>query len=76
MRAVVHQNGRLMMGGLIVRAALGRGGVAVHKQEGDGATPAGVMALRRVLYRADRLPPPVCAVPYKVSLKTTKSPMG
>lgn len=63
MRAVVHPNGRLMMGGLIVRAALGRGGVRTDKQEGDGGTPAGVMQLRRVLYRADRIAPPVCAVP-------------
>ncbi len=33
------------------------------KREGDGATPAGVMALRRVLYRADRLAPPETALP-------------
>ncbi len=45
------------------RAALGRGGVRADKQEGDGATPAGVLPLRRVLYRADRRPPPACAMP-------------
>lgn len=33
------------------------------KQEGDSATPRGVLALRRVLYRADRGPPPDCTVP-------------
>lgn len=38
-----------------VRVTLGRGGLAAMKQEGDGATPRAVMALRRVLYRADRL---------------------
>ncbi len=32
------------------------------KREGDGATPAGRMALRRVLYRADRTAPPAARV--------------
>ena len=41
--------------GLVFRAALGRGGVRRDKQEGDGATPAGLLPLRRVLYRADRV---------------------
>ncbi len=63
MRAVVTADGRLRLGSQMLRVALGRGGVRTHKQEGDGATPIGVLALRRVLYRADRGPPPVCAVP-------------
>jgi L,D-peptidoglycan transpeptidase YkuD (ErfK/YbiS/YcfS/YnhG family) len=63
MRAVVTTDGRMRLEGRIFRVALGRGGVRTHKQEGDGATPAGVLALRRVLYRADRGPPPACAVP-------------
>ena len=62
MRAVVHPDGRLVLGGLTVRAVLGRGGVRPDKQEGDGATPSGVLPLRRVLYRADRHPPPACVV--------------
>ncbi|EHL97030.1 hypothetical protein HMPREF9946_04433 [Acetobacteraceae bacterium AT-5844] len=45
------------------RCALGRTGIRVHKEEGDGATPAGPLPLRRVLYRADRLPAPACTVP-------------
>jgi L,D-peptidoglycan transpeptidase YkuD (ErfK/YbiS/YcfS/YnhG family) len=49
--------------GLRFRVAIGRAGVVAHKQEGDGGTPAGEMALLRVLYRADRLRPPQCAVP-------------
>ena len=45
------------------RAAHGRGGISPHKHEGDGATPAGLLRLVRVLYRADRIKPPVCVVP-------------
>ncbi len=41
-----------------VPCAIGRGGVRVHKEEGDGATPAGTLKLLRVLYRADRIPVP------------------
>jgi L,D-peptidoglycan transpeptidase YkuD (ErfK/YbiS/YcfS/YnhG family) len=62
-RAVVYPDGRLILGGRRFRVALGRGGVRPDKQEGDGATPAGVLPLRRVLYRADRVPSPDCAVP-------------
>jgi L,D-peptidoglycan transpeptidase YkuD (ErfK/YbiS/YcfS/YnhG family) len=63
MRAVVRADGLLVADGLVLRATLGRGGVRVDKREGDGATPAGLLPLRRVLYRADRLRPPRCAVP-------------
>jgi L,D-peptidoglycan transpeptidase YkuD (ErfK/YbiS/YcfS/YnhG family) len=63
-RAILHRDGRLVLGEQVFRAATGRGGVrGADKQEGDGATPAGVLPLRRVLYRADRGPPPACAVP-------------
>ncbi len=61
--AVVHPDGRLVLRGQVFRAALGRSGARADKREGDGATPAGVLPLRRVLYRADRVPPPRCAVP-------------
>jgi L,D-peptidoglycan transpeptidase YkuD (ErfK/YbiS/YcfS/YnhG family) len=41
------------------RCALGAGGITSSKREGDGATPVGCFALRYVLYRADRMGPPV-----------------
>ena len=58
-----YQNGILAGGGLRLRAACGRAGVSRYKQEGDGATPAGRLPLLRVLYRADRVKAPRCAVP-------------
>ena len=63
MQALLHPNGRLVLRGLVFRAAIGRTGIRSDKQEGDGATPTGVLPLRRVLYRADREPVPGCAVP-------------
>jgi L,D-peptidoglycan transpeptidase YkuD (ErfK/YbiS/YcfS/YnhG family) len=56
-------DGFLDLGGRKVRCALGRSGVkpAAEKREGDGASPAGVWPIRRVLYRPDRGPPPATA---------------
>ncbi len=62
-RGTVRRDGVLLVGGQTFRCVLGRGGVRADKQEGDGATPAGVLPLRRVFYRADCGPPPDCAVP-------------
>ena len=65
MRAIVTPDRVLRLGGIAVRVALGRGGLrgAAEKQEGDGATPTGILPLRRVLFRADRGKPPAAAVP-------------
>jgi L,D-peptidoglycan transpeptidase YkuD (ErfK/YbiS/YcfS/YnhG family) len=63
MQAVVHPDGWLTVRNRRFRASLGRAGVAQHKLEADSATPAGLLPLRRVLYRLDRLPAPDCAVP-------------
>jgi len=60
--AIVHPDGRVELRGRVWRCALGRAGVREFKVEGDGATPAGVLALRRVLYRADRVAIPRAAV--------------
>jgi L,D-peptidoglycan transpeptidase YkuD (ErfK/YbiS/YcfS/YnhG family) len=61
--AVVSADGRLTFQGRMLRAALGRGGVSGRKREGDGATPAGVLVLRRLLYRADRIAIPRSPLP-------------
>jgi len=59
----VDAAGWFRAGGRAFRCALGRGGVRSDKTEGDGATPVGRFALRRVLWRADRLPPPNTTLP-------------
>jgi L,D-peptidoglycan transpeptidase YkuD (ErfK/YbiS/YcfS/YnhG family) len=61
--ARVFADGRLTIAGSTYRVALGRAGIVQHKQEGDGATPAGLLPLRKILYRADRIPRPQAAVP-------------
>ena len=61
--ATVFPDGRFLLRGETYRAAIGRGGVRADKSEGDGATPAGILPLRRVLYRADRGRAPSCAAP-------------
>jgi L,D-peptidoglycan transpeptidase YkuD (ErfK/YbiS/YcfS/YnhG family) len=58
-------DGWMDLAGTRVRCALGRGGVrpAKAKREGDGSSPAGVWPLRRLLWRPDRGPEPVTALP-------------
>ncbi|WP_291749486.1 L,D-transpeptidase family protein [Bauldia sp.] len=55
--------GMLVAGGLTVPCALGRGGIATRKREGDGVTPAGRFALLSVFFRPDRLRRPVTLLP-------------
>ncbi|MEI9996164.1 MAG: L,D-transpeptidase family protein [Rhizomicrobium sp.] len=45
------------------RAAVGRGGIGAKSREGDGITPLGRFAVRRILYRADRLVAPHTGLP-------------
>lgn len=60
---VVRPPDRLTWKGRHIACAIGKGGVRANKREGDGATPTGCFPLRRLLYRADRLPPPRTALP-------------
>jgi L,D-peptidoglycan transpeptidase YkuD (ErfK/YbiS/YcfS/YnhG family) len=57
--------GILRRGGLALPVALGRGGIAANKREGDGATPRGRFRLLRLWWRADRLPRPRTALPVR-----------
>jgi L,D-peptidoglycan transpeptidase YkuD (ErfK/YbiS/YcfS/YnhG family) len=59
----VFPDGSLRIGDRRFRCALGGAGVTTAKREGDNATPAGTFPLRRVYYRADRVPPPETALP-------------
>jgi len=61
--AQVSADGWLIFRDRRLRAALGRGGVRADKQEGDGATPTGLLSLRRVFYRADRIGIPATNLP-------------
>lgn len=55
--------GVLTVGPLAFPVALGRGGIRADKREGDGGTPRGCFTLRRLWWRADRLPRPETRLP-------------
>jgi L,D-peptidoglycan transpeptidase YkuD (ErfK/YbiS/YcfS/YnhG family) len=61
----VEGNGTALWGGRRLRCAVGRGGTAMEKTEGDGASPAGVWPMRRALYRPDRETPPATRLPLR-----------
>jgi L,D-peptidoglycan transpeptidase YkuD (ErfK/YbiS/YcfS/YnhG family) len=63
MDLIVTADGRARWNGRSFRCALGPAGILDHKREGDGATPAGSYALRRVLYRPDRIARPAGRLP-------------
>ena len=58
MKITVLPNNLLSWKNNNVRCELGRNGINFNKKEGDGTTPAGVFPLRKVFFRADRLPTP------------------
>ena len=60
---VVAANGAAFWDGQRLRCAIGRSGISADKREGDGATPVGAFAMRRVLYRPDREAPPRTVLP-------------
>ena len=51
-------------------AAVGKSGVRNDKCEGDGATPTGLLPLRRILYRSDRLSAPNTSLPCEPIIET------
>ena len=63
MDLIVGQDGVARWNGHIMRCALGSGGVRTEKREGDGATPRGGFAMRRLLYRPDRQAMPRTRLP-------------
>jgi len=50
--------GRAVFRGRTYRCAIGRGGIAADKTEGDGVSPAGDFDMLKILYRPDRGVPP------------------
>lgn len=63
MEIIVTADRRLRWPGHEVPCAIGKGGIRTDKREGDGASPVGSFALRRVLYRPDRGAKPATALP-------------
>ncbi len=61
--ARVTADGLLRFRNETLRCAIGKGGITATKQEGDGATPIGLLPLRRILWRADRGPRPATNLP-------------
>ncbi|CAN7672041.1 hypothetical protein LJR090_001703 [Bosea sp. LjRoot90] len=60
-----RRQGFLIAGSATFPCALGRSGIVVTKREGDGGTPRAKLPLRRVFYRADRLPRPSSLLPVR-----------
>ncbi len=60
-----YRDGRLYWSRRSAAAAVGRDGVKADKHEGDGATPAGTYPLVSILYRPDRIAPPLSGLPVK-----------
>ncbi|CAN7694348.1 L,D-transpeptidase family protein [Bosea sp. LjRoot237] len=60
-----RRQGFLIAGSAAFPCALGRSGIVVTKREGDGGTPRAKLPLRRVFYRADRLPRPSSLLPVR-----------
>lgn len=59
--------GILSVGNLTFPCILGRSGITRFKREGDGATPAGRMALLGLYRRADRHLPPPTRLPVRIA---------
>ncbi len=64
-------HGWLLFGAERFPCALGAAGIRPDKSEGDGATPAGQLALRRLLFRADRVAPPASTLRLREPIAAT-----
>jgi L,D-peptidoglycan transpeptidase YkuD (ErfK/YbiS/YcfS/YnhG family) len=64
-KAGQRTRGWLVAGPLALPVALGRGGIKANKREGDGGTPRGTFLLRRLWWRADRMPRPPTRLPIR-----------
>ncbi|MEG3616926.1 L,D-transpeptidase family protein [Magnetovibrio sp. PR-2] len=63
-RITVDPQGWIVAGERRLRCALGKAGITNAKVEGDLATPAGLLHMERVYYRADRMVgPPITSLP-------------
>ena len=79
-RLIIRQNrsggpaaaARLHIGPLVIRASIGKNGLARHKREGDGKTPVGTFKLRPGYFRPDRMLRLCCAP----GLSMLRSKMG
>jgi len=60
---IVYKDGKCLWKGKEYRCAIGKGGIAKDKKEGDGATPVGCFPIRKIFYRADRLKEPNTVFP-------------
>lgn len=62
-----NSKGVFHAGERVFSCAIGRGGLAAaaDKREGDGVSPIGVWPMRGLLYRPDRGPAPVTALPVR-----------
>lgn len=63
MNLIVYPSGFADWNGQHYQCALGAGGTADQKQEGDHVTPAGKFLLRRVFFRSDRIERPHTLLP-------------
>jgi L,D-peptidoglycan transpeptidase YkuD (ErfK/YbiS/YcfS/YnhG family) len=57
--------GVLLVGTQALVVTLGRTGIRADKREGDGATPRGQFRLKRLWWRADRMPQPRTMLPVR-----------
>jgi L,D-peptidoglycan transpeptidase YkuD (ErfK/YbiS/YcfS/YnhG family) len=60
-----RSRGVMVVHGVPIPVALGRGSIRANKREGDGATPRGVFRLTRLWWRADRHPRPATRLPVR-----------